>query len=193
MAEKFSVTALVLAGGQGQRMGGVDKGWQIYDGQPLVKRMMDLVSPVTCCRFISANRNLSRYQTLAGGVVIDKAPWQGIGPLGGIFAVLDRLESSHLLVLPCDTPLFSEAALLHLLSAAEQTPNLVHFIATESGPHPLHAVIPVSALKQALPIFLEQTDHFGVMGFYKAIGVRAVNWDKETELVNINYIDQLVP
>ncbi|SBS26049.1 Molybdenum cofactor guanylyltransferase [Marinomonas aquimarina] len=193
MSDKFDVTALVLAGGEAQRMGGVDKGLQLYAGRTLIEIMMALVKPVSQQQFISANRSLVVYQTLSNTVVTDVAPWQGIGPLGGLFAILDRLTTSHLLLLPCDTPRFSAEALKCLLQAAEQAPELIHFIETESGPQPLHAVLPVAALKQSLPIFLAQTEHFGVMSFYKQIGRQAVYWEHDEELVNINYLDQLAP
>lgn len=193
MSDKFDVTALVLAGGEAQRMGGVDKGWQLYAGQPLIERMMALVKAVSVQQFISANRNLDRYQALADTVITDVVPWQGIGPLGGLYAALDKLYTTHLLVLPCDTPLFSSAALQHLLEAAKQAPELVHFIETESGPQPLHALLPVMALKQNLPEFLEQAEYYGVMSFYKLIGRTPVYWHKDEELVNINYLEQLVP
>lgn len=193
MSDKFDVTALVLAGGEAQRMGGVDKGWQLYAGQPLIERMVALVKPLSVRQFISANRNLERYQTLADAAITDVAPWQGIGPLGGLYAVLDKLNTSHLLVLPCDTPRFSEAALKHLLEVAKQAPELVHFIETESGPQPLHAVLPVRALKEQLSAFLEQTEHYGVMSFYKQIGRQGVYWEHDEELINVNYMDQLEP
>lgn len=191
MSEKFNVTALVLAGGEAQRMGGVDKGWQLYAGRPLIERMIALVKPASVQQFISANRNLDRYQVLADAVITDVPPWQGIGPLGGLYAALDKLNTSHLLVLPCDTPRFSSAALQQLLVAAKQNPEHIHFIETQSGPQPLHAVLPVAALKQRLPAFLEQTEHFGVMSFYKQIGRQAVYWEHDEELININYLDQL--
>ena len=193
MSNKFEITALVLAGGAAQRMGGVDKGWQLYAEQPLIERMMALVKPFSVQQFISANRNLERYQTLVDDVITDVAPWQGIGPLGGLYAVLDKLHTSHLLVVPCDTPRFSDAALQHLLENAQQAPEMVHFMETVSGPQPLHAVLPVAALKQNLPEFLAQAEYYGVMSFYKQIGRRAVHWHRDEELVNINYLDQLEP
>lgn len=193
MSSKFDVTALVLAGGEAQRMGGVDKGWQLYAGQPLIERMMTLVKSVSVQSFISANRNQMRYQALADEVITDIEPWKGVGPLGGLCAALERLNTSHVLLLPCDTPRISEAALKHLLHAAKQAPMLIHFIETDSGPQPLHAVLPVAAIKKKLPTFLEQTEHYGVMSFYKQIGSKAVYWECDEELINVNYLEQLEP
>lgn len=192
MTQAFDVTALILAGGQGQRMGGVDKGLQEYHSQPMVEHMLQLVSPVVSEVMISANRNLERYQAFTSKVFCDVSPWQGIGPLAGLYSILEAVNTSHLLVVPCDTPCLSEQALLKLISSARNAPAKIHFLESASGRQPLHAILPVALLKQKLPEFLEFTDHYGVMGFYKTIGVQAVYWEHDHELVNINHIQQLV-
>lgn len=192
MMQAFELTALILAGGQAQRMGGVDKGLQEYQGVSMARRLVDLVSPLCVDTVISANRNIKHYRALTRLVVSDAEPWQDIGPLGGICSALKSINSSHLLIVPCDTPCLSREALLKLSISAQQTPDKVHYLESESGRQPLHAVLPVNQLKQKLPDFLKNTEHFGVMKFYKTIGAESVYWEHDEELVNINRIEQLV-
>jgi molybdenum cofactor guanylyltransferase len=103
------ITAVVLAGGRGLRMGGVDKGLQTLNGMPLVQRTLlrlNLQSggPLGGT-MVNANRNLSTYEALGAPVWSDTAD-NFSGPLAGFLTGLQHCETPLLLTVPCDTPLF---------------------------------------------------------------------------------------
>ncbi|MBM3386571.1 MAG: molybdenum cofactor guanylyltransferase MobA [Betaproteobacteria bacterium] len=107
-ASRPGVSALILAGGRGARMGGVDKGLQHFRGQPLAlhafKRLQQQ-SQAPQAILINANRNLDTYASLGAPVWPDTL--EGFaGPLAGFLCGLQRCETPLLLTVPCDTPLF---------------------------------------------------------------------------------------
>ena len=63
------VTGIVLAGGQGRRMGGVDKGLVELDGQPMVAHVLARLAPQVGDVLINANQNLERYAAFGYPVV----------------------------------------------------------------------------------------------------------------------------
>ena len=102
------VTALILAGGRGSRMGGIDKGLQNFRGLPLalqtlMRLQMQSLPPQEV--LINANRNLAAYESLGAGVWPDTLDGFA-GPLAGFLTGLERCETPLLLTVPCDTPLF---------------------------------------------------------------------------------------
>lgn len=102
------ITGLILAGGRGSRMGGVDKGLQNFRGLPLaLQALMRLQRQSTPLQsvMINANRHLPAYQSL--GVPVWPDSMDGfIGPLAGFHTGLEHCKSPLLLTVPCDTPLF---------------------------------------------------------------------------------------
>ncbi len=99
------IYAVILAGGEGRRMGGVDKGLAVFHGQALAQRAAQRLGPSVGRVSISANRNLERYQTLGFKVLSDGlATYEG--PLGGVLAALRACTVPYLAVLPCDVPFF---------------------------------------------------------------------------------------
>lgn len=103
------ITALLLAGGRGSRMGGVDKGLQPLRGQPLVRHALERLarqSVVPAQVAISANRNLDAYRSLGVDVWPDIAPGF-MGPLAGFLTGLTHCSTPLLLTVPCDVPRFS--------------------------------------------------------------------------------------
>jgi molybdopterin-guanine dinucleotide biosynthesis protein A len=69
--ERASITGVVLAGGQGRRMGGVDKGLVELAGRPLVARVIERLAPQVGALLINANQNVERYAALGHAVVRD--------------------------------------------------------------------------------------------------------------------------
>ena len=97
------ITGLLLAGGQGNRMGGLDKGLQLLQGEPLALHVMRRLSPQVGTLLVSANRHLDDYRQLGCDVIADEL--QGYqGPLAGIHAGLVHCATPWLLAAPCDSP-----------------------------------------------------------------------------------------
>ena len=76
------ITGLILCGGRGSRMGGVDKGLQPYQGMPLAMHAMLRLAPQVGQMMINANRNLSAYESMGVPVWPDSLP-DFAGPLAG--------------------------------------------------------------------------------------------------------------
>ena len=99
------ITGIILAGGRAQRMGGVDKGLQNFNGMSLALHTLLRLSPQVNEVMINANRNLSAYESFGVSVWPDTTS-DFAGPLSGFMVGLERCETPYLLTVPCDTPRF---------------------------------------------------------------------------------------
>jgi molybdopterin-guanine dinucleotide biosynthesis protein A len=99
------ITGLVLAGGRGSRMGGVDKGLQNHRGLPLALHALLRLGPQVGHVMVNANRNLAAYESMGAPVWPDPLP-DFPGPLAGLLAGLEHCETPYLVTVPCDTPDF---------------------------------------------------------------------------------------
>ncbi|WP_299511301.1 molybdenum cofactor guanylyltransferase MobA [uncultured Limnohabitans sp.] len=122
MHSTTAITGLILAGGRGSRMGGIDKGLQNFRGMPLALQTLmrlQLQSLPLQEVLINANRNLSAYESL--GVPVWPDSIDGFaGPLAGFLTGLERCETPLLLTVPCDTPLFPLDLLERLVTAMQE-------------------------------------------------------------------------
>jgi molybdopterin-guanine dinucleotide biosynthesis protein A len=100
------ITGLILAGGRGSRMGGVDKGLQTFNGMPLALHTLTRLQMGggVGSVMINANRNLSAYESFGASVWPDGLA-DYAGPLAGFLTGLERCETPYLVTVPCDTPL----------------------------------------------------------------------------------------
>ncbi len=105
MVGATEITAVVLAGGRGLRMGGVDKGLQLYNGLPLALHVLRRLQPQVGHCVLSANRHAAQYAALGVPVLADVVPGFA-GPLAGILTALQHCTTPFLLAVPCDSPLF---------------------------------------------------------------------------------------
>ncbi|MGE5338712.1 MAG: molybdenum cofactor guanylyltransferase MobA [Gemmatimonadota bacterium] len=105
MIERDDITGLILAGGRGSRMGGVDKGLQGYHGIPLALHALLRLQPQVGDAMINANRNLAAYESMGVPVWPDAIP-DFAGPLAGWMAGMEHSTTPYLVTVPCDTPQF---------------------------------------------------------------------------------------
>ena len=112
------ITGLILAGGRGSRMGGVDKGLQSHHGIPLAMHALLRLAPQVGEIMVNANRNLGAYESMGVPVWPDALP-DYAGPLAGFLAGLERCETPYLVTVPCDSPLFPEDLVARLAQALE--------------------------------------------------------------------------
>lgn len=104
---KESITAVVLAGGRGMRMGGVDKGLQLFGGTALAHHALQRLALQVGSIMINANRNIEAYEAFGTTVVSDdNALGEFAGPLAGMITGLQNCQTPYLLTVPCDAPLF---------------------------------------------------------------------------------------
>jgi len=140
MIARTDITGGILAGGRGERFGGVDKGLEILGGLPLVAHVVARLAPQVGRIHVSANRNLGRYADHAERVVTDALAGQP-GPLAGIAALLAVCPSPWLLVVPCDTP-FLPADLVSRLVTAAPAPDTIVVARAAGRLQPVHALLP---------------------------------------------------
>ena len=113
-----AITAVILAGGRGSRMGGVDKGLQNFNGVPLALHTLLRLSPQVGEIMINANRNLAAYESFGVPVWPDSTSLgEYAGPLAGFMTGLEHCETPYLLTVPCDTPLFPADLVARLAEA----------------------------------------------------------------------------
>ena len=98
-----NATAIILAGGRGQRVGGKDKGLLIWDEEPLITHAYKRIKPQVDRVIISCNRNFNLYNKVVDVVVTDKRD-SYCGPLAGIEAACNLFSSGYAIVVPCDAP-----------------------------------------------------------------------------------------
>lgn len=115
------ITGVILAGGRGSRMGGIDKGLQELNGRPLVQWVLDRLSPQVDTVLINANQHLERYRELGCKVLPDSIPGF-VGPLAGLHAALAVAATPLVMTAPCDSP-FLPADLVARLRSALDTEN----------------------------------------------------------------------
>jgi molybdenum cofactor guanylyltransferase len=123
------VGAVVLAGGRGMRMGGVDKGLQLFRGQPMVwhavQRLQQQTFGAPALIGINANRNQDQYAHICTPVWPDEI--EGFaGPLAGFLTALTHCQAhtsalEYLLTVPCDSPLFPLDLLQRMAQALVQS------------------------------------------------------------------------
>ena len=168
------VTGIVLAGGMGRRMGGVDKGLQLLAGEPMAAHVIRRLAPQVDEIVINANQNLEAYAKFGHRVVPDEVGGFA-GPLAGLHAGLQAAQTALVVTVPCDSP-FLPLDLVARLRAALGTRQL--------------AVAKTGA--QAHPVFaLVRRDLAAHLGNYLAGGGRKIDaWYASLEVVEVPFDDQ---
>lgn len=123
------ITGLVLAGGQGSRMGGTDKGLVEWRGLPLARHALDRLRPQVGCVAINANRNTATYAAWQVPVWPD-ADNRFPGPLAGLLAGLTHCGTDWLATVACDSPRFPGDLVARLAQAATETDRPIAMAAT---------------------------------------------------------------
>ena len=183
----MSVAGIVLAGGLGRRMGGVDKGLQPLHGRPMIQHVLERLRPQVAEIVINANQNLERYGALGHRVVSD-AITGFAGPLAGLHAGLQAITSPLAVTVPCDSP-FLPADLVERLRGALGGNDLA-VAKTGDQPHPVFALVRQSVAGN-LETFLASGGR-KIDAWYAALKVVEVTFDDEADAFrNINTIEEL--
>ena len=184
-----TVTAVILAGGRGQRMGEVDKGLQPLRGRGLVEWVLERVDPQVDELLIIANRNLERYLELGYPVLRDRIP-DFAGPLAGLHAGLTQARSELVIAVPCDMPLLPEDLVSRLQAALQQANADAAVARTADRVHSVICLCKVSLVDQ-LAAFIDSGGR-KVGDWHATLNVVYVNFDEQPERFrNINTVDEL--
>jgi molybdenum cofactor guanylyltransferase len=156
MIDRNDITGLVLAGGRGSRMGGVDKGLQNHRGLPLALHALLRLQPQVGHAMINANRNLAAYDSM--GVPVWPDPLADYpGPLAGLLAGLEHCQTPYLVTVPCDTPDFPLDLVERLAAAVDEQDAEIAMAATvENGARQVQPVFCLlrSTLLESLVAYL---------------------------------------
>ncbi len=140
MIPTHDLTGMVLAGGEGRRMGGRDKGLEPFAGLPLVGHVVKRLEGQVAELLINANRNADAYRFFAdrviADVVMDGAEGGFKGPLMGIYSGLQAAKTPWLLVVPCDSPALPDDVVARMVQGIGQ-----HDIAVAFDGERLHPVV----------------------------------------------------
>ena len=101
------ITAVILAGGQGRRMGGQDKGLLDFDGRLMIEILIEALQNQQLDIVINANRNQSKYQSYGYPEFSDDLK-DFQGPLAGFASAMAVVKTNYILTLPCDSPLLAD-------------------------------------------------------------------------------------
>jgi molybdopterin-guanine dinucleotide biosynthesis protein A len=134
------VTGIVLAGGQGRRMGGVDKGLVDLGGRPMIAHVLDRLAPQVADVLINANQNLDRYAAFGFPVVPDVVGGFA-GPLAGLQAGLTRAAREYAATVPCDSPFLPADLVARLRAAIKAADAQIAVARTFDQPHPVFCVV----------------------------------------------------
>ena len=181
------ITALVLAGGLGTRMGSVDKGLQPFRGEPLVGHVLRRIGPQASTVLINANRHRERYAAFGHAVVADVVA-DHPGPLAGVQAGLLACPTEFLAVVPCDAPFVPTDLVPRLSTALGDGIDLV-VAATASGVHPVFCLMRRDVVTH-VEAFLASGGR-AVHRWIEGLPHRAVSFDDEHAFFNVNTIEQL--
>lgn len=181
------VTGIVLAGGQGRRMGGVDKGLQLLHGKPMVASVLARLAPQVSEIIINANQNLEAYARFGHRVVPD-AIGGFAGPLAGLHAGLGAATHRLALTVPCDSPFLP----LDLFSRLHERigENDLAVAKTGDQAHPVFALVRTTVTKN-LENFLSGGGR-KIDAWYSSLKVVEVPFDDEADAFrNINTRQEL--
>jgi molybdopterin-guanine dinucleotide biosynthesis protein A len=188
-----AVTGVVLAGGLGRRMGGVDKGLQLLRGEPMAAHVLARLAPQVNALLINANQNPDAYAVLGAPYearVVPDLIGGYAGPLAGLQAGLTAARTPLVVTVPCDSP-FLPLDLVNRLRVALNG-NLAQIAVARTGeqPHPVFALVRTD-VRGHLEAFLAGGGR-KIDAWYSALAVVEVPFDDEAEAFeNINTRDEL--
>ncbi len=181
------VSGIVLAGGLGRRMGGVDKGLQPLKGRAMIEHVLARLAPQVDEIVINANQNLERYSAFGHRVVPDRVGGFA-GPLAGLHAGLGAVSRPLAVTVPCDSPFLPEDLVARL--QRDLGANDLAVAKTGDQPHPVFALVRRDVTAN-LEAFLAGGGR-KIDTWYASLKVVEVSFDDEADAFrNINTLEEL--
>jgi len=181
------VTGIVLAGGQGRRMGGVDKGLQPLRGKPMAAWVIERLAPQVDEILVNANQNAEAYAHFGYRVVPDSLDGFA-GPLAGLHAGLQAASHPLAVTAPCDSPFLPLDLVVRLHASLGS--NELAVAKTGDQPHPVFALVRRAVLPH-LEHFLAEGGR-KIDAWYATLAVVEVSFDDQADAFrNINTLDEL--
>ena len=153
---KEDITVVILAGGQGRRMDGQDKGLIVYQQKPMISHIIDAIKLQCDNIVINANRNLDIYAKYGYPVIEDT--YSGFqGPLAGFYASMTQVKTDYILTVPCDGKVIIDNYVEKMLNAVNETDSDIAVASDGIRLQPVYALIP-NRLHPSLQAFLDAGD-----------------------------------
>jgi molybdenum cofactor guanylyltransferase len=169
------VSGLVLAGGQGRRMGGVDKGLELLQGRPMIAWVLERLVPQVDEVLISANQNLERYRAFGHPVLTDEVGGFA-GPLAGLERGLATARHDLLVTAPCDSPFLPAQLVSRLHQSLAQADAELAVARTGRQPHPVFCLCKKSV-------------HANLRGYLTQGGRKIDTWYAGLKVVEVAFDD----
>jgi molybdenum cofactor guanylyltransferase len=184
MSAEVKITGVLLAGGQGSRMGGVDKGLVELRGRPMAAYVLERLGPQVDELLINANQNAERYEAFGYQVFPDEIGGFA-GPLAGLHAALSRASHPLVVTAPCDSPFLPDDLVARLLAGLYTANADLAVARTFDQAHPVFCLCRREVLPH-LAAFLSSGGR-KIDRWYETLNVVEVNFDdKEDAFRNIN-------
>ncbi|HUP30732.1 MAG TPA: molybdenum cofactor guanylyltransferase MobA [Usitatibacter sp.] len=169
------VTGVVLAGGQGSRMGGVDKGLQPFRGRPMVTHAIERLAPQVDELLVNANRNPEAYAGFGHRVIADEI--EGFaGPLAGFERGLAHARGALVVTVPCDSPFLPLDLVARLRTGLESQDAQIAVARTGDQAHPVFCLM--------------RRDVHGSLQAFLASGQRKIDrWYSELRVAEVAFDD----
>ena len=183
------ITGVILAGGQGRRMGGVDKGRQALRGRPLLAWVIDAFAPQVSELLLNANQAPLCYAEFGLPVVADRIPGFA-GPLAGLHAALTSANHPLIATVPCDSPFLPHDLIARLFSALQSASADLAVARTFDQPHPVFCLCKKELLPD-LTSFLANGGRKFNQWYARLNAVEVAFDDEAAAFENINTRDEL--
>ncbi|WP_040726605.1 molybdenum cofactor guanylyltransferase MobA [Thiomicrorhabdus sp. Kp2] len=169
------ITGVIIAGGQGSRVGYQQKALLPYHGEPILKPILSLLSSQVKNVWVNANAELLRYKAFSEKLFSDE--YQGfLGPLAGMHAAWQHIDTEWAVFVPCDNPNIPNDFVERLVQAYKQQPNPIVAVFDGQRLQPLYLLMHCS-MRESL-------------GHAIDIGHLSVNrWVKENPFTQANFAD----
>ena len=187
--ETARITGVILAGGQGRRMGGVDKGLRVLRGKPMIEWVLERFTSQVDEVLINANQNLDVYARFGHPVIPDEISGYA-GPLAGLQCALSAARHPLVATVPCDSPFLPDDLVTRLDTALRARQAQIAVARTGDQPHPVFCLCRRDVLPH-LTRFLADGGR-KIDAWYATLRVTEVEFDDEADAFsNINTLEEL--
>lgn len=179
--------ALVLAGGQGRRMGYRNKGLIPFAQVDLIDPVLQVLQQQCAYVAISANQDIEQYQKKQLDVWPDTSPWLGLGPLAGVCSCEPYFPKhiEYIQVVPCDSPFISPHVIQALCLPLQSTDTLATYAITSTQIYPVifqFKRVAITHLKQ----YLTESNQHSIRQWLYSVNALAVHFSDDFEFINMN-------
>ena len=187
--QSISITGVILAGGLARRMAGKEKSFlRLLDKELILYILSNLKNSVDEI-LINANRNHKQYEDLGHTVISDEITGFA-GPLAGMATALQIVSTSHILVVPCDSPFIPECLVDRFVETFSLTNADICVAHDGQRLQPVFALIKTTTLPSLLK-YLEKGQH-KIDSWYNQQNMATVDFSDVPEtFININTPEDL--